>query len=422
MESQERRSSSPSGDSSDGDAEGLVMSEIEVAETLADLAQMATRQSGDKWRKKGKRGRRTANSASNTIDSVSNTPDLSRGQAVVGHEPHQEISMSEPKEAHPDICSEEVKMEQEADFPKTSIARSYSKSKRNLTEEEKEERRIRRVMANRESARQTIRRRQALCEDLSRKAANLAQENENLKRIAKSQSARVEKTPVDHDSCAVSAANITSSASSNGPWLLYNPFPVAQLCWPSVIQSSNHVLFQPIQSPISLPSNVSVPFSSGTGLGHKQTNLIHDNHTQNPLYMFPCPWFFPLPEFGHGQPPPSIGLKDKQHDFPVDKQCSNSLSLTTVANVDNHAARPSLASMGHITALNREHGLLSLPAPNTEISSTASHIANSLLEKKQERSPGKSLADVVAAAEARKRRKELTKLKGINSRQCRMQC
>ncbi|GMH09940.1 hypothetical protein Nepgr_011781 [Nepenthes gracilis] len=56
------------------------------------------------------------------------------------------------------------------------------KSQKIATEVEKEARRQRRVLANRESARQTIRKRQALHEELTRKAADLTFENENLKR------------------------------------------------------------------------------------------------------------------------------------------------------------------------------------------------------------------------------------------------
>ncbi|GAB2227089.1 hypothetical protein Drorol1_Dr00008893 [Drosera rotundifolia] len=53
----------------------------------------------------------------------------------------------------------------------------------NMTKEEKEEQRLRRIMANRESARETIRRRRAHSEELARKAADLASENEELKRV-----------------------------------------------------------------------------------------------------------------------------------------------------------------------------------------------------------------------------------------------
>lgn len=267
--------------------------------------------------------------------------------------------------------------------------------------------------------------------------------------VAKSTITQEEKTTVDCDS---SVADIMSSSSRNGPWFLYNNFPVTQLFWPPVVHSSNPVQYQHMpQSSIPIPSNVSLPFSSESELCHKQANHTHDNQTQNPLYMFPCPWFFRLPEFGHGQSPPSIGLKDKQGYFPVDKQCCNTSSLNMVANVDNHAALPfkvkteafgltEVRPMDDSNDTTREssldgseqktechimekvHGQLSCMNHN-EVSSAASLIANSLLEKKQEQvKPGKNLVDALAAAEARKRRKELTKLKSIQSRQCRMHC
>ncbi|XP_066357662.1 transcription factor HY5-like [Miscanthus floridulus] len=51
-----------------------------------------------------------------------------------------------------------------------------------LTEAEKEEKRLRRVLANRESARQTILRRQAIRDELERKVADLSSQNETMKK------------------------------------------------------------------------------------------------------------------------------------------------------------------------------------------------------------------------------------------------
>ena len=48
---------------------------------------------------------------------------------------------------------------------------------------EKEARRLRRVQANRESARQTIRRKQVLCEELARKAGELQTQKESLSQV-----------------------------------------------------------------------------------------------------------------------------------------------------------------------------------------------------------------------------------------------
>lgn len=286
--------------------------------------------------------------------------------------------------------------------------------------------------------------------------------------ITKSINSEVEKTPVEQES---SVADVTP-VSGNSPWFLCNHIPVTQLFWPSVFQSSNPVQLQhtPFTS-IAIPSNVHVPCSSESESCHKQNNLIHDNQTQNPLYMFPCPWLYPLPEFGNGQLPPSSGLKDKHDKLPLARQCSTSLSLNTMVNGDYQATSPiklktessdswtearsindpghatpsfsldggeqktgchmtekfhgsALGCNGHASAVKREPELQLHSTPNTKISVTASHNVTSSLEKKQEQfiCPGKNLVDAAAAAEARKRRKELTKLKNIQNRQSQMEC
>ncbi|MCO5560428.1 hypothetical protein L7F22_014043 [Adiantum nelumboides] len=55
------------------------------------------------------------------------------------------------------------------------------KQKTTLSEDDKEARRLRRIQANRESARQTIRKKQLLCEELKRQLASLASENDAMK-------------------------------------------------------------------------------------------------------------------------------------------------------------------------------------------------------------------------------------------------
>lgn len=82
--------------SSSASSDRLVKTEIEAAETLADLAQLAMREnssacdSSEKWWKKGKRGRRrltrespTGDSEFNALDSVSKCPDFSPVSFVV---------------------------------------------------------------------------------------------------------------------------------------------------------------------------------------------------------------------------------------------------------------------------------------------------------------------------------------------------
>lgn len=254
--------------------------------------------------------------------------------------------------------------------------------------------------------------------------------------------------------------------SGNSPWFRYNHFPVRQLFWPSIFQSSNQV-HTPFNS-IAIPSHVYEPCSSESESPHKQENLINDSRTQNPLYMFQCPWLYPPPDIGNGQPSASSCVEDKQDNLPLDEQCSTSLSLNRAGNGNCHATvpiklktestewtksrsssdpghttpcfsldgveprkrchntekfhRPAFDCNGHASAVKQEPELQLNLASNTKVSSTASGITSSSLEKKQEQFiwPGKNLVDAVAAAEARKRRKELTKLKSNQSR--RMEC
>ncbi|XP_042040648.1 basic leucine zipper 63-like isoform X1 [Salvia splendens] len=56
--------------------------------------------------------------------------------------------------------------------------------RRNLTEAEKEVQRLRRILANRESARQTVPRRRAMHTELTRQVVDLSAENENLKKAS----------------------------------------------------------------------------------------------------------------------------------------------------------------------------------------------------------------------------------------------
>ncbi|KAK7378777.1 hypothetical protein VNO80_04224 [Phaseolus coccineus] len=434
-------------------------------------------------------------------------------QAIAVEQLEEKVPTSASVEAErtqQDKCLEHMEVEQDANLLHNSsnlegeqdanlfhnssnLLGRFNKPRRILTEEEKEARRIRRILANRESARQTIRRRQkfllfmyvyikmfqALCEELTNKAATLVVENESLKRekdlalkeyqslettnkylkaqIAKSINTEVEKTPVEPE---LSVAEVTPS-SGNSPWFLYNHFPVQHVFWPSPLQPTYPVhLPNTSFNSIVIPSIANVPCSSESDSYHKQNNLINDKQTPNPFYMFPCPWIFPCPQFANGQSSPSCSLKDKQNILSLGKPCSSSSSLNTLANVDyqawtearliNNPSRfslnggekitgchiienyhgPTLGCNGHACSFQQENQrqLHSAPnnkasAPNNKASATA-NIAASSLEKKQEQfiCQGKSLADAVAAAEARKRRKELTKQKSIHNRHPRMQC
>ncbi|XP_066357030.1 transcriptional activator TAF-1-like [Miscanthus floridulus] len=69
-----------------------------------------------------------------------------------------------------------------APAPAPGAAHHGPRPRHMLTEAEKEEKRLRRVLANRESARQTILRRQAIRDELARKVADLSSQNETMKK------------------------------------------------------------------------------------------------------------------------------------------------------------------------------------------------------------------------------------------------
>ncbi|XP_041028836.1 uncharacterized protein LOC121268576 isoform X1 [Juglans microcarpa x Juglans regia] len=496
-------------------ADGMVKMELEAAEALADLAHLAVQESAGsglrrKWGSKGKRAAKRVKSESppgdsafrlNLLDSVPSCSDLAEQDRANASQQQCEkirpIVFIEQEKAKQVPGITEVKPEQDSELakPTPNCNRSYApfvfrKTRRKLTEAEKEEQRIRRVLANRESARQTIRRRQALCEDLTRKAADLARENEYLKRdkelalkehqslettnkhlkqqMAKVRKAVVEETPGDYS--ADVAASLSSSR--NCPWHLYNHPPLLPVLWPSVIQSSNRVQSRHgRQSAIVIPSNMPMPAACRPDTSQEQENRIDVNGKRAPLYVLPCPWFFPLPGPGNRlQPLPSTGMKYEQGETSRSNHNSSS-SSKSIAHVENRhcslpievkteasgssEARPAndlnetpigfpLDGVSQHTGANSEEILYtpasldcsrpastikhenmsqSAYAPNIETTSTARLIASALPEKQESAVfPGKKLIDAVAAAGVRKRRKELTKLKNLHGRQCQMHC
>ncbi|CAI9263286.1 unnamed protein product [Lactuca saligna] len=114
--------------------------------------------------------------------------------------------------------------------------------RRTLTEAEKEACKIRRVLANRESARKTIRRRQAIYEELARKAGDLAWENKNLKRKKEMASKELDILKVTNECLKAKMIKITKmygdpycSSSTNSPIMMYNQSSFPPFTWPPMI-------------------------------------------------------------------------------------------------------------------------------------------------------------------------------------------
>ncbi|EXC26927.1 Transcription factor HBP-1a [Morus notabilis] len=482
-----------------------MVEEIEAAEALADLAHYAMREgsaadSGGDWTRRRKRVKSQSTPPAESVTLCSDLPQDRIKSPEQSAEACRNV-IAEPSKAH-DRSEKNLKVKKETELPKPSLIGStepgYSllgigKSRRSLTEAEKEARRIRRILANRESARQTIRRRQALCEELIKKAADLASENESLKtememalkeyrmlettnKQLKDRMAKVVKADVE-EILGSQCVQITPTAAS--PLFLYNHPPFTPLFWSPVAQSPNSVQTSHIaQNAIVMPSNIPLP-AEGRHDSCEQENLRNTNGPETPLYIFPCPWFFPHLDPGTLlQSQSSIFQKNKQDETSTNNQQSPTSSRTPPHWENQHShmhtkvktepsgsleARTNNDLNEHLAEVAQDGGdqqtgshlkgsfskealvtpLLIKPVviPSTikhesgpQLDSTH-HIKTSaevchatpamaLLEKFREPIiySCKKSAEVVAAAEARKRRKELTKLKNLHGRQCRMHC
>ncbi|PON42838.1 Basic-leucine zipper transcription factor [Parasponia andersonii] len=489
-----------------GGADRMVEEELEAAEALADLAHFGMREScgGESVGVRRRKGKRVKSEllppkpGLDLVDSVARCSDLAQDRIVSQKQDAKVCGnvLTEPLKTEDDNREKNLKVEKNTELPNTSPVGTarYSllgcgKSRRNLTEAEKEERRIRRVLANRESARQTIRRRQALCEELTKKAADLASQNDTLKRememalkeyqaleITNKQlkdrmanaKADTEEIHSRHKPARVQLPPPSASPGNCSPFM-YNHPPFIPLFWPAASQSENAVHASHIlQNAIVMPSNIPFP-AEGRHNSFEQEIPINTNGPA-PFYIFPCPWFFPHPDHGV-QSQPSFARKieqdetyvsnkcgatsskpiphlENQHSFlPVKVKTEPSYPLEVRTNDHNeHPAEVSQDTADYQTVSRRvsvEPIIAPTPVKPMMPISTAKlenglhdstpHVKTSEDEFHTPSAPsGKSCepiiylckksAEAIAAAEARKRRKELTKLKNLHGRQCRMHC
>ncbi|GMP49995.1 hypothetical protein CsSME_00016787 [Camellia sinensis var. sinensis] len=328
------------------------------------------------------------------------------------------------------VMMEGAKVEQDAELPEPSpkCSTSYasfsgSKSRKKLTEAEKEEKRIRRVLANRESARQTIRRRQANHAELTRKAASLTLENLNLKQVG-----------------SVPSLGFFGVSWSTFPYILFVAVVLELLnanilAFTELIASADNSIGQEkelavseyehlrsrnecLKAQMAMTEDVPMPAIAKPNSFQEQENPQNINGPGTPLFIMPCPWFFPFPDHGNGlQSRPSFDLNDEQNETLMNNQ--GSANSSSIAHVEKH--HHSLP----IKVKTEASGSTEAMPANVVVSSTVSHTVTVLSELKQDLivcSSKKNMDAVAAAAEARKKRKELTKLKNLHCRQFRMRC
>ncbi|XP_072978954.1 uncharacterized protein [Typha angustifolia] len=265
--------------------------------------------------------------------------------------------------------------------------------KQNPTEGEKEAKRLRRVLANRESARQTIRRRQTIREELTRKVSDLSSENENMKlekemtmkvyhslkdknKQLKDQMANTKKTYSNTRLGCTAPPVETPSSSTMYPVTLYGAQPLMPYVWRSW--------------PTCQPC------------GGEQGNPT----VGGPFCLPPCAWFYPLLQ---------DGSSSREHN--ITPELEKKVPLPSMEEEEVVACPLTLAIEEEEKETNVLDKEVATSSAAVRIDSETNQHENFVTKdsKVGYSNPGAKLANA-AAADARKRRKEITKLKLLHGR------
>lgn len=252
-----------------------------------------------------------------------------------------------------------------------------------------------------------------------------------------------------------------SGPSRNYTFFFNNQHPFPPFCWPSIVQSSHSVQSHYGHQGIFVPSSISTPNNGRLGSSHDQENPVNINDPKTPLYVVSYPWFFSLPDHQNGlQPQPSCSPNDIEDEGSVNNQFSAGCSLKSVVHeekynsslpkeVEIEAYRSTEANPSNLNCtpvrLPPDGGgqCISYHIKEEVLASTPLSLAGTTLNVvEQENTPDhvvktevvpirechyvgalqeeNKVLDALAATEARKRRKELTKQKNLHGRQCRL--
>ncbi|KAJ9537025.1 hypothetical protein OSB04_029758 [Centaurea solstitialis] len=370
--------------------------ELEAAEALAELAR------GGGGESVGERVKDESDGCcnNNSVESFDNRL-LSEDQ---GYFCRKDSEKTCSWTAKPVKDEQNTELRSNASYPMKYACSSGRKSRQRMTEAEKEARKIRRVLANRESARQTIRRRQAIYEELTRKAADLAWENKNLKRKKetaskefdslknmneglKTQMVKIMKLEADEingESRTSYDEPNTCSSSTNSPFIMCN--------WSSF-----------------LPLKITDSSSSDKGIS------TMTNGVTSPLYVFPHPWLFAFLQNDNERHPRSFNLNEK----PLESSQGNLPSFSSISKT----AMPFFPKMVETETSCSTEAIPAKALDGTQFGGPLIEPktrSRNLINPEAVVCSGKKLCDMAAASEARKRRKHLKKQKEILWRQLRM--
>ncbi|XP_020246112.1 uncharacterized protein LOC109824019 [Asparagus officinalis] len=289
--------------------------------------------------------------------------------------------------------------------------------KQNMTEAEKEARRIRRVLANRESARQTIRRRQALREELVKRVADLSLENENMK---------VEKDLMMKEYLSLRDRN--KELKEQVVKAVKSEVDVGAEIAPRCLETTS-------------PSTELSLVAPGSTEFYDEEGSSKAGELRAIFYVPSCAWFYPLLHQTSESHQPGCQASNKHESLVTNqqrfRQCPNlegaslqvgsktDISSTEREGIDHEGKNADINLEEMPTEIDEhEHacGVSLVPSSADRGGQERGFKLDSVSEKSQAASISsyKKHVDPFTAAAARKRRKELTKLKYLHGRQIRL--
>ncbi|KMT06833.1 hypothetical protein BVRB_7g159880 [Beta vulgaris subsp. vulgaris] len=374
----------------------------------------------NRWGSKGKRWNNSnSNNNNKRVKEVSSLSQLHSSS----HSPLPfDLNLDQATVFQDEFCVDnDVKVEEVYESAEVGPVRNQpyngGRSRHNLTEAEKEARRVRRILANRESARQTIRRRQAYYEELTRKAAELASENESLKRSK-------ELAVKEFQSLHVTNKNLKGKLSQTLGFRLGESKEQAESSCTETqyLGNCSQYMYNTLSAnsfvfPACMPpSDLNVVCQSSQQLYNpnmltEQENASNISGQNMPWCILPCPVLLPVSSIKNGNHQlPSFLLKDKDEGSSVDSKHAHSpcsvircLHNCSVVMPEDKRSPLSCCSRGRFS-LEREDCITPHSQLKPDFDTTP--------EKKKERTLENKESSTVAGAEARRKRKELMKLKG----------
>ncbi|KAM0914878.1 hypothetical protein ACQ4PT_011223 [Festuca glaucescens] len=273
-----------------------------------------------------------------------------------------------------------------------------------LTEAEKEAKRLRRVLANRESARQTILRRQAIRDELARKVADLASQNENMKKEKDMVLEQYISLKETNKQLKQQVAKTTKKKPSSTP-ATSTPMDIAP--------SAHHAEASPPPTPpqpsflySAPPPTMPVPYVWGSwppgAYDHVGNPAGAAGHAPPPLCLPPpCAWYYPVVAAAdpRGSPPSYVQPFQEPAASPGDERTAGEgtdedddpCSLTLAIDAADEKSAAAAGANAHQSSGGVVGAAVGL------------QVALSGREK------------AATAAEARRRRKELTRLKQMHA-------